>query len=67
LIIDFAHILDAKKIFFVMLESVLLIVTFSLKKGVGFKFNMRQHNIRNKLTTIFITKQEKHEELHNAI
>jgi hypothetical protein len=50
-----------------MLESVLLIVTFSLKKGIRFKFNMRQHNIRNKLTTIFITKQEKHEELHNAI
>lgn len=50
-----------------MLKSVLLIVTFSLKKGVGFKFNVRQHNIWNKLTNIFVTKHEKHGKLHNAI
>jgi hypothetical protein len=56
-----------KKFFFLLLESVLLIVTLSLKKGVGFKFNVRQHNIWNKLTNIFVTKHEKHEKLHNAI
>ncbi len=50
-----------------MLKSVLLIVTFSLKKGVGFKFNMRQRIVRNKLTNIFVTKHEKHGKLHDAI
>ncbi len=48
-----------------MLENVLLVGIFSLMKGVGFEFNIGQHNMHNTLNDFFFF--VKHEELHNIV
>lgn len=41
------------KCLFSMLENVLLVGIFSLMKGVGFEFNIGQHNMHNTLNDFF--------------
>lgn len=52
------------KCLFSILENVLLVAIFSLMKGVGFEFNIGQHNMHNTLNDVIFAK---HEESHNIV
>jgi hypothetical protein len=52
------------KYLFSMFENVLLVGIFSLMKGVGFEFNIGQHNMHNTLNDFLFVK---HEKSHNIV
>lgn len=49
-----------------MLENVLLVGIFSFMKGVGFEFNIGQHNMHNTLNDfLFVKHEESHKTMHD--